>query len=294
MTVHRTLPIRSITVDAGVARARQGLAAALVAVVPALLPVLVPAGVSALLPATAQAALFEDTDARRALIDLRARYNEQAKQIETLQAQVEALQKALDQRVDPALRGNLDLQNQLEALRQEMAKLRGQVEVQANELAITQRRQKDLFADVDSRVKRFEPTQVQLDGKTVSVDPAEKRGYEAALAQFRGGDFRGALTAFQQFNAQYPDSPYGPNAQFWIGNAQFALKDYKSAIATHQGFLAKHADHPRAPDAMLNMGYAQIESNDRRTARKTLETVVERYPDTPAAQAAKERLPSLK
>lgn len=290
MTAPRTPSFRGARLGAATAHARSGLAAALVAVVPALLPAIVPA----LLPSTAQAALFEDTDARRALIDLRARYNEQAKQIETLQAQVDGLQKALDQRVEPALRGNLDLQNQLEALRQEIAKLRGQLEVQANELAITQRRQKDLFADVDNRVKRFEPTQVQLDGKTVSVDPAEKRGYEAALAQFRGGDFRGALTAFQQFTAQYPDSPYGPNAQFWIGNAQFALKDYKSAITTHQAFLAKFGDHPRAPDAMLNLAYAQIESNDRRTARKTLETVLERYGDSPAAQAAKDRLASLK
>jgi tol-pal system protein YbgF len=283
MIDHRFAAMPSGHPPAAAARWRHGLVAVTLAMV-----------MQAWLPATAGAALFEDTDARRALIDLRARLTEQVQHVEALQAQVEALQKSIEQRVEPALRSNLDLQNQLEALRQEMAKLRGQLEVQANELAITQRRQKDLFADVDPRVKRFEPTQVQLDGKTVTVDPTEKRAYEAALAQFRGGDFRGALSAFQQFVTQFPESPYGPNSQFWIGSAQFALKDYKGAIATHQSFLARHLDHARAPDVMLNLAYAQIESNDRRTARKTLETVVERYGDSPAAQAAKDRLASLK
>jgi tol-pal system protein YbgF len=249
-------------------------------------------------PQPSQAALFEDEDARRAIIDLRARINEQGRTIDALRSQIDEIQRSLDerigQRVDPALRGNLDLQNQLEVMRQELAKLRGQIELQANELATTQRRQRDLYADVDSRVKRFEPTQVQIDGKTVSMDPVERRGYESALALFRAGDFRGAQNAFQAFVTQYPDSAYLPNSLFWIGSAQFALKDYKAAIATHEAFLAKHADHPRAPDAMLNLAYAQIESNDRKTARKTLETVVARYGDSPAAQAAKDRLSSLK
>jgi tol-pal system protein YbgF len=245
-------------------------------------------------PQMARAALFEDEDARRAIIELRAKINDQARQIEALKSQIADLNNRLEQRIEPAMRGQIDSQNQMENLRQELAKLRGAIEVQTNELANTQRRQRDQYADIDARVKKFEPTQVQVDGRNVAVDPAEKRAYDNALAQFRAGEFRPALSAFQQFTASYPDSAYLPSAMYWEGSAQFALKDNKSAIATHQAFLAKFPDHPRAPDAMLNLGYAQIESGDRRGARKTLEGVSEKYPGSPAAQAAKDRLASLK
>ncbi len=235
-------------------------------------------------PPPAHAALFDDDEARRAILDLRGRMAEQ-------QRQIDAISRKLD---ELASRSQLDTQNQFESMRQEIARLRGQIEVQANELANSQRRERDLFTDLDTRLKKFEPTPVQLDGKTVSVDPNERKSYEAALAQFRAGDFRAAQTGFQQFIQQSPDSAYVPNAMFWLGSAQFAQKDYKNAISTHQELLNKFPDNARAPDAMLNLAYAQIESGDRTKARKTLESVITHYPDTPASQAAKERLASLR
>jgi tol-pal system protein YbgF len=247
-----------------------------------------------LLPVAARAALFEDEDARKAILDLRAKSNEQARQNEALTRQLTELSTKIEQRIEPAMRGLLELQNQIELLRQEVAKLRGQLEVQTNELSQTQRKELDMFANLDARIKKFEPSAVQIDGKTVSVDPSEKRSYDAALAQFRGGDFRGAQAGFQQLLLQNPDGAYAPNAMFWLGSSQFALKDYRSAMATHQAFLAKFSEHPRAPDAMLNLAYAQIESGDKKTARKTLESVAEKYADSPAAQAAKDRLASLR
>ncbi len=242
----------------------------------------------------ARAGLFDDEEARKAIVDIRAKMAEQQRSLDGLAKQANDLSNKIEKNVEPAIRSQLDLQNQIESMRQEIAKLRGQLEVQTNELAQTQKRQRDVYADLDTRLKKYEPSQVQVDGKTVAVDPNEKRTYEAALAQFRAGDFRTAQTGFQTFVAQYPESAFTPSAVFWMGSAQFALKDYKNTITTNQLFLGKYADHPRAPDALLNVAYAQIETGDRRTARKTLETVVEKYADTPAAQTAKERMTSLR
>jgi tol-pal system protein YbgF len=243
---------------------------------------------------TAQAGLFDDEEARKAILEIRAKLTEQQRSIDGLGKQASDLSSKIDKSVEPAIRSQLDLQNQIETMRQEIAKLRGQLEVQTNELAQTQKRQRDVYADLDTRLKKYEPSQVQVDGKTVAVDQNEKRTYEAALAQFRAGDFRTSQAGFQTFVAQYPESAFTPSAIFWMGSAQFALKDYKNTITTNQLFLGKYADHPRAPDALLNVAYAQIETGDRRTARKTLETVVEKYADTPAAQTAKERMTSLR
>jgi tol-pal system protein YbgF len=149
------------------------------------------------------------------------------------------------------------------------------------------------LATVDNRIKKFEPVDVEIDGRSATVDQEEKRSFESALALFRGGDFRGALAAFRQFQGQYPDSAYSPAVYFWIGSSQFALKDYKGAIASHEALVSKFPQDPRVPDALLNIGYAQAESGDRAAARRTLQSLVERHPQSPAAQLARDRLASL-
>jgi tol-pal system protein YbgF len=244
----------------------------------------------------AQAALFSDDEARKAILDLRGRVQvmeqETSQRLDALAQQVGELGARVE-RIDHTARGQLELQSQLESLRQEVARLRGQLEVQSHELATAQRQLGDQLATVDTRIKKFEPVAAEIDGRAVTVDQAEKRAFDAALQLFRAGDYRGALAAFQSFRSQYPDSPYLPGVLFWLGSSQFALKDYKGAIASQQALLARYPENPRAPDALFNVGYAQAESGDRKAARATLEQVVSKYPDSQAAQRAREQIASL-
>ncbi len=248
------------------------------------------------LHAGAQAALFSDDEARKAILDLRGRVQvmerDTGQRLEALAQQLDELTARVE-RIDQTARGQLELQSQLESLRQEVARLRGQLEVQSHELATTQRQLGDQLATVDTRIRQFEPVPAEIDGRAVTVDQAEKRAFDAALQLFRAGDYRGALAAFQSFRSQYPDSPYLPGVLFWLGSSQFALKDYKGAIASQQALLARYPQNPRAPDALFNVGYAQAESGDRKAARATLEQVVSKYPDSQAAQRAREQIASL-
>ncbi len=237
----------------------------------------------------AQAQLFSDDEARRAILDLRSRFEQSQRDLTT---RLETLQTRLD-RLEQTSRGQLELQNQIQSLRQELAGLRGQIEVQTNELSQTQRRQRDLTTDLDTRIKRFEPIAVTIDGKAFNVDVAERRAFENALAIFRSSDFRGALSAFQQFQATYPQSPYGPSTQYWLGNCQYALKDNKTAIATLRAFVQGNPDHLRAPDALVTVGNAYVDLGDRKQAREAFRIVVETYESNPAAQTARERLTAL-
>jgi tol-pal system protein YbgF len=243
--------------------------------------------VVATLPAQAQ--LFSDDEARRAILDVRSRVEqmqrEMLKRIEELSTRVE--------RLEQTTRGQLELQNQIQAMRQEIASLRGALEVQTNELSKTQRSQRDLASELDARIKRFEPVAVSLDGKQVNVDQGERRTYEAALATFRGGDFKGAQSAFLQFQAAYPQSPYSPSVAYWIGSSQYAQKDNKSAITTLQGFVQRYPDHPRAADALLTVGNAQVDLGDRKAAADTFRIVTEKFDGSGAAQTARERLAAL-
>lgn len=191
-------------------------------------------------------------------------------------------------------RSLLDLQTQIETLRMEHAKLRGQNEQLLRDVADLQRRQKDIAQGVDERLRQFEPVKVTGDGLEFQADADEKRDFEAALAVFRAGKFADAKTAFAGFVRQYPRSGYVPSARFWLGNAQYAAREYKEAIGNFKVLLSEAPGHARAPEAALSIANCQIELKETRTARKTLEDLLRDYPQSEAAVAAKERLSRLK
>lgn len=191
-------------------------------------------------------------------------------------------------------RSLLDLQTQIETLRMEHAKLRGQNEQLLRDVADLQRRQKDIAQGVDERLRQFEPVKVTVDGLEFQADADEKRDFEAALAVFRAGKFADAKTTFAGFVRQYPRSGYLPSARFWLGNAQYAAREYKEAIGNFKVLLSEAPGHARAPEAALSIANCQIELKETRTARKTLEDLLRDYPQSEAALAAKERLSRLK
>lgn len=232
---------------------------------------------------TGHAALFEDDEARRAILELRQR--------------VDVLQQVNQRSGDDnsqVRRSLLDLQTQIETLRIEHAKLRGQNEQLLRDVADLQRRQKDIAQGVDERLRQFEPVKVTVDGLEFQADADEKRDFEAALAVFRAGKFADAKTAFAGFVRQYPRSGYVPSARFWLGNAQYAAREYKEAIGNFKMLLSEAPGHARAPEAALSIANCQIELKETRTARKTLEDLLRDYPQSEAAVAAKERLSRLK
>lgn len=238
---------------------------------------------SCLFLSPSHAALFEDDEARRAILELRQR--------------VDALQQAQQRSADdsPSLRRSLlELQTQIDGLRTEQAKLRGQNEQLLRDVTDLQHRQKDMAQGVDERLRQFEPVKVALDGQEFQADPAEKRDFEAALGVFRTGKFAEAKAAFAGFVRQYPRSGYIPSTRFWLGNAQYAARDYKEAIDNFKLLLLQAPTHARAPEAALSIANCQIELKETRAARKTLEDLLRAYPQSEAAVAAKERLARLK
>ncbi len=235
-----------------------------------------------LAPVAAHAGLFDDDEARRAILDARTR-------IETLQRDIGA---RLDAKADK--NSLLDLANQNEQLRLDVAKLRGQVEVLTNEIANAQQRQKDFYVDLDNRVRKLEPQKVTVDGREANIDQNEQRVYDAALELFKGGDYKGASSAFNDFMRRYPQSGYAASAQYWLGNAYYAQRDYRNAIAAQQIVVKNYPDSTKAPDALLNIATCYVELKDKVNARRALDTVIAQYPDSTAARTAKERLPSLR
>jgi len=199
-----------------------------------------------------------------------------------------------DVRGDTGLLGRVvDLAQLIESLKQDVAKLRGLIEVLANQTETLERRQKDLYVDLDNRLRRLEQTQSQLQDKLSQGErsaAAEKQAYETALNQFKLGNYQLAITSFQNFMTNFSSSELVPSAQYWIGNAYYAMRDYKSAIAAQQKVVRLWPENSKAPDALLNIASSQSELGESPAARETLRALVKRYPSSPAAEQAKQRL----
>lgn len=271
-----------------------------------------------LLPMSARA-IFSDGEARQQILQLRTQIAEQQRAVDARLAELEAQARN---------RSIIDLFNQVEMLRAELSRLRGLAETLQNELDNAQRRQRDLYVDLDQRTRKLESALTELRAAASApapatasapptaapptpgagtgtvpttpgsappaaapVDPAaEQRLYDAALELVRAGRYADALATFQSFLRMYARSTLAPSAQYWLGNSLYALRDYRGAIAAQRLLLSNWPDSNKAPDALLNIATSQAELGEIAAARATLQDVIARYPASEAAAKARQRL----
>lgn len=234
-----------------------------------------------------QAGLFEDDEARKAILDLRAKVEQNA---QTSASASKDLRTENEQ-----LRGSiLQLNSSIEQLRAALAQQRGVSEQLARDLAETQKRQKDLLQTLEDRMRALEPVKITLDGQEFQVEPAERKAFEAALGHFRNGQFAEAQAAMADFLKRYPQTGYQPAALFWLGNAQYANKNYRDALQSFQNMVKLAPNHPKVAEALLSAANCQGELKDTKGMRKTLEDLRAKYPQSEAGVAAAERLKKLK
>jgi tol-pal system protein YbgF len=207
----------------------------------------------------------------------------------------------LTEQFDQLRRSLLELNNQLEVMRGDLAKLRGQDELQqqgvrelSKEVAELQRKNTDQFAALEARLRKLEPQKLSLDGREVLVEAEEKKSYDDAVALLRNNDFAGAISGLQTFMRRFPASAYAAHAAYWLATAQYSKGDLKDAMGGYRAVVANFPDHPRAPEAMLALANCQAESKDIKGARKTLEDLVKTYPKTEAAAAGRDRIAMLR
>ncbi len=232
---------------------------------------------AAALAAAPAHALFGDDEARKAINDLAKRTDARLAKIE------QDLTDKLDRR------SMLDLTASLEAVRADLAALRGQIEVLQNRIEQSDKRQRDLYVDLDNRLRKFEAVNAEKE-KAAQAQAAEQQAYEAGLAQMKANNYGAAIQSLQGFMSQYPNSTLAPSAQYWIGNAHYALRDFKNAIAAQQRVVSTWPENSRAPDALLNIASSQAEMGDQGSATRTLQSLVSKYPSSPAAEQARQRL----
>lgn len=261
-----------------------------------------------LFAANSHAALFDDKEARKKILEVEASTQTELagikKSIQSLEQRVNAIEAITKGQV---LR---DMQNQIDTLNQEVAKLKGDLEEANHAVEMTQQRQKDLYGDTDSRLRKLETVPAPLAANateavaaasattTVAATEPSKNTQEFQTLELANGlskeaKYKEAFSAYDKFLKDYPASALVPEATYGLGYTQYMLKNYKSAIATQQKLIEKFPESPKVPEAMLNMANSQIYLGQVSAAKKSLRDLVAKYPNHEVTPIAQKRLKAL-
>jgi tol-pal system protein YbgF len=236
----------------------------------------------------AKAGILEDDKARQ--------------QIKELEARVQKLQDAVQQKTASML----DLQSQIDALNTDIRKLRGQNEETAHGLQEAEKRQKDFYVDLDTRVRHFESEEQAAKAAAASAAKStatlastsspvsEDHAFANAYGLFQAGKHADAAKAFQEFLKKYPDSIHVPNAIYYLGNAQYAVRNYRAALDTYERLLKAYPETPITPDVLFRIAECLHGLKHDVAAHKTYKKLIAKYPSSKAAAKARKLLAKTK
>lgn len=192
----------------------------------------------------------------------------------------------------------LELIRDFDELAAEISQMHGELEQQNHAINQIKNRQRELYLDIDRRLKRLEnrapvPTVVsepKNNPQTALPDNAEQLAYQTAFNTLKEGRYQTAQAELKRFLAQYPDSRYAGNAQYWLGEANYVSRNFDQSIIEFERVLSNYPESSKAADSMLKIGYTYYEKKQYDKAKIQLNALRKRYPETPAARLANKRL----
>jgi tol-pal system protein YbgF len=214
----------------------------------------------------------------------------------------------------PSAQGQLFMQ--LQQMQDEIARLRGMVEVQQNDIQRMKQEALERYQDLDSRIGAGGAAAAASNNSssagsdnasgapaaaaqaptagTEPADPAkEKLYYEAAFDLIKSKDFDKASQAFTAFLRKYPNSTYAGNAQYWLGEVNLAKGDLQGAGQAFAKVSQAYPKHPKVPDSLYKLADVERRLGHTDKVKGILQQVVAQYPGTSAAQLAQRDLQRL-
>jgi len=193
----------------------------------------------------------------------------------------------------------VDLTLQADELQRQTADIRGRTESLEHNSDGTTSRQRDLYVDLDDRIRYLEKNlqapaasagSVRIPGRLPVPGGTDRENYEAAFELLKQQRYEESGAAFEQFLANFPDSQLADNAQYWLAEAHYVLSEFELALGQFQLVISAHPRSRKIPDALLKIGYSNYELGRWQDARNALTQVGEKFEDSTYARLAEQRL----
>ncbi|TEW45987.1 tol-pal system protein YbgF [Psychromonas algicola] len=188
-------------------------------------------------------------------------------------------------------------QSQLDGLGQELNEMRGSLEVFSNQLEQIEDRQRNLYQMLDERTVTSAPAStaaVNAPTENSNAGSDDKAAYEAALALVLNEKrYAQAITAFEAFVIDHPESESVPNAQYWLGQLLYREKKRNEARAAFLVVIDKYPDSNKRADSLFKIGIIDEYSGSLDSAKSFYQKTISEYPSSSAAGLAAKRLKGL-
>ncbi|TAG48734.1 MAG: tol-pal system protein YbgF [Betaproteobacteria bacterium] len=259
-------------------RSRSALTAAVLALVGA-----------ASLALPAHAGLFDDEEARQQIIVLRGQLGEVQRALDARLSELEAQARN---------RSIIDLFNQVETLRAEFARLRGALELLQNELEVAQKRQRDLYVDLDGRMRKLEAAAVEQARTAAQAVSATAAATPAPAVNLAGDASRSAPPAV--INQSTPSialptvaaptppiiDPAQEQRAYDQGLEHFRSGRFGEAVTQFQLFIRNFPRSNQVSSAQYWIGNSLYATRDFRGAIAAQRQLLSQYPDSNKAPDA--------
>lgn len=186
-------------------------------------------------------------------------------------------------------RGLLDLLNQIESLQREVRALRGEIEEQGHRLQQLEKREQDLYGDLDRRLQAMESTGATPSagvGAGGAASPVSPAGLPTATppetAGYAPAEVPGAAATIPGVDTEL--APTGPEAEKQAYQQAFGLLkagQYDNAIASFVGFLSQYPNSAYADKAQYWVGEAYYVTRKFDPAIMEYSKLIQAYPDSP-------------
>jgi len=241
--------------------------------------------VALLAAAPAGAGIFDDDEARRRIEILRSELAQQGRDNEARIAKLEEQIRNI---------GVVELLRQLEQVNSELARLRGQLEVLAHDNQQLQKRQRDFYLDIDSRLKRLEsgaavPAVPGAPAGSTPTPPAPSMAPGTAPTASANPSPTPATSATTEpavARAPTKEDQAREVKAYDAASNLFRRNDFASAIDAFRAFVKDHPGSQLAANAGYWIGISYANLRDYRSALAAQEEVLARYPQSPKAPDA--------
>ncbi len=207
----------------------------------------------------------------------------------------------------------VEMQQQIDALTNDIRSLRGALEESNYKLQQATERQKALYQELDKLQQSAQapaapvsagtqaasapqpaaatPAAAQATPAAAPASGSESKDYESAVnLVIKEKNYAKAIPAFDTFIASYPNSTLQPGAHYWLGQLQLNQGDREQAKAHFLTVAQKYKDSPKRPEAIYKLGVIAKADGDKEKANKFFQLVIKQYPNTSAAQLAQKAM----
>lgn len=203
--------------------------------------------------------------------------------------------------------GNGQLLLQIQQLQQEMQVLRNVVERQQKTITQLQKDGRDRYLDADRRLtdmsKQLSDLRENKARRPASTDTAStlpvvsgtaKEAYQSAYALVKQQKFDQAITAYQAFIKNYPESTLLPNAYYWLGELYMVKNLTQEAERVFLTVVESYPKSRKVPDASYKLGLVYARYGQMDKAKTQMNEVMTQFPKSTASKLADQFLDSRK